>query len=136
MLLQQSFEVTDIDPHGKKFDRVSRIVCSSDSLTLTLDVNTEIFPLEPSDKLSLLLTYSLSGNVDSRKKQTYTLPGKSIADDYDYVMYGKVFKYDDNGSSLVSVYCSFGGLLMCLQGDYRQLQQISVGEYLYLLIRK
>lgn len=35
-----------------------------------------------------------------------------------------------------SVYISYGGLLMCLEGDFRHLQNISLGENLYLLMRK
>ncbi|KAI8913220.1 RNA polymerase [Gorgonomyces haynaldii] len=132
------FEVTDIDPHGKKFDLVSRIVGNSDSvdMELTLDVNTEIYPIEINDKLTFVLVTSLEGkSTDPTQKQPYKHLEKSLADDYEYVMYGKVYKYDDDGTK-VSVYCSFGGLLMCLAGDYRQLQQISTGQYLYLLMRK
>jgi hypothetical protein len=35
-----------------------------------------------------------------------------------------------------SVYVSYGGLLMCLEGDYRHLQNLTVGENIYLLMRK
>lgn len=35
-----------------------------------------------------------------------------------------------------SVYISYGGLLMCLEGDYRHLQNLTVGENIYLLMRK
>jgi DNA-directed RNA polymerases I, II, and III subunit RPABC3 len=57
-------------------------------------------------------------------------------DEYDYAMHGKIYKYDDNGNTKVSVYASFGGLLMCLAGDYRQLQTLKIGTYIYLLMRK
>ena len=48
ILFQAFFEINDIDPHGKKFDRVSRIIATSENVIseLTLDINTEIFPLE------------------------------------------------------------------------------------------
>jgi DNA-directed RNA polymerase I, II, and III subunit RPABC3 len=84
-----------------------------------------------------LLVESLDGSqLDVHQKQEWKPMQKSLADDYDYVMYGKVYKYDDSNSAKVSVYCSFGGLLMCLAGDYRALQNIQVGQYLYLLLRK
>jgi DNA-directed RNA polymerase I, II, and III subunit RPABC3 len=35
-----------------------------------------------------------------------------------------------------AVYVSFGGLLMCLAGDQRHLQELNVGDQLYLLMRK
>ncbi|EGF81655.1 hypothetical protein BATDEDRAFT_10541, partial [Batrachochytrium dendrobatidis JAM81] len=151
-LFQDIFEITDIDPHGKKFDRVSRIVATSENIDMgvTLDINTEIYPLRPSDKFTLALasTLALDGNpVDTSKKQPWRDPSfatpssgttgkKSLADDYDYVMYGKVYKYEDEGGAKVSVYASFGGLLMCLAGDFRQLQNLNVGQYIYLLMRK
>jgi DNA-directed RNA polymerase I, II, and III subunit RPABC3 len=134
-IFQGQFEVQDIDPHGKKFDRVSRIVCSNELADLTLDVNTEIYPLHVGDTFTMLLVESLDGSiVDTKQKQSYSVQGKTLADDYDYCMYGKVYKYDDQGK--VSVYVSFGGLLMLLSGDYRLLSRVQLGQYLYLLIRK
>ncbi|KAJ3308094.1 hypothetical protein HDV04_000831 [Boothiomyces sp. JEL0838] len=83
---------------------VSRILASSETIIseLTLDVNTEIYPLKTGDKFSLLLVHSLDGSVvDVTKKETWKPTKKSLADDYDYVMYGKVYKYDDENNSKV-----------------------------------
>jgi DNA-directed RNA polymerase I, II, and III subunit RPABC3 len=83
---------------------VSRIVAVSDNIDmeLVLDVNTEIYPLEIGDRFTLLLASTLDDSLpDITKKQPYKPLQKSIADDYDYVMYGKVYKYDDKGSSKV-----------------------------------
>jgi DNA-directed RNA polymerase I, II, and III subunit RPABC3 len=137
-IFQAFFEITDIDPHGKKFDRVSRIVATSDNILseVTLDINTQIYPMQVGEKFTLLLVESLDGSVvDVKQKEQWKPIQKSLADDYDYVMYGKVYKYEDNNQK-VSVYVSFGGLLMCLAGDYRALQHIQVGQYLYLVMRK
>ena len=69
---------------------------------LTLDVNTEIYPLKTGDKFSLMLTQSIDGSVvDVTKKATWKPNQKSLADDYDYVMYGKVYKYDDSNNAKV-----------------------------------
>ncbi len=40
------FHVKDSDPDGKKFDRVSRLFCVSESfkMDLILDVNTQLYP--------------------------------------------------------------------------------------------
>ncbi|KNC71773.1 hypothetical protein SARC_15685, partial [Sphaeroforma arctica JP610] len=40
----------------------------------------------------------------------------SLADNYEYVMYGVVYKVDEERDKR-SIFASFGGLLMLLQGD-------------------
>jgi DNA-directed RNA polymerase I, II, and III subunit RPABC3 len=60
-------------------------------------------------------------------------------DRFDYVMYGKVFKYKDTsagGQLRVEVYVSFGGLLMQLTGDPKKLKVIELDKHVYLLMRK
>lgn len=59
------------------------------------------------------------------------------ADDYDYVMYGLVYRVDDDESgSRLHIYISFGGLLMRLQGDAQHLADIAPDMYLYLMMKK
>ncbi|KAI8144407.1 RNA polymerase [Fennellomyces sp. T-0311] len=159
LLFQDIFDIKDIDPNGKRFDRVSRLVARSENyeMDLQLDYNAEIYPLQIADKFSLVLASSLSleavqpaTNADgSEKRESWRerAPGeRDLSDEYEYVMFGKVYRYDDSatgsGASTVSagqrvsVYISFGGMLMCLEGDYRHLQKIVVGEHVYLLMRK
>ena len=60
-------------------------------------------------------------------------------DKYDYVMYGKIFKYKDNtsaGHARVEVFISYGGLLMQLIGDPKKLEELEVDSPVYLLMRK
>ena len=56
------------DPDGKKFDRVSRLQCHSESydMDLLFDVNTQLYPLGLNQRFSLLLAASLreDGSVD------------------------------------------------------------------------
>lgn len=62
---------------------------------------------------------------------------KTLADQYEYVMYGKVYKCDEDKAKFISyVYASYGGLLMCLKGDTKLLEEIHQGTYVYLLMRK
>ncbi|KAI9318526.1 RNA polymerase [Dichotomocladium elegans] len=159
ILFSDLFQIKDIDPSGKRFDRVSRLVARSDTyeMDLLLDYNSELYPLELNDKVSLVIASSLSleavkpetngqTNDGSEAKVSWRerAPGeRDLSDEYEYVMYGKVYRYDDvtKGSGAesgqhVAVYVSFGGLLMCLEGDYRHLQSIVVGEHVYLLMRK
>ncbi|KAI8998118.1 hypothetical protein HDU85_006922 [Gaertneriomyces sp. JEL0708] len=145
-LFHSTFEIKDIDPHGKKFDRVSRIKADSETVDveILLDVNTEIYPLNAGDKITFALASTLSMNPDSMVEDDSDMwrggvsgAEPSLADDYEYVMFGKVYKYEDSGSaSKVSVYASFGGLLLCISGDYRQLNDLDVGMPIYLLMKK
>lgn len=48
----------------------------------------------------------------------------------------QVYKFDDGTGEEVTAYISFGGLLMALTGDYRHISKVTVGEYIYLLVRR
>ncbi|KAG2482491.1 hypothetical protein HYH03_018596 [Edaphochlamys debaryana] len=142
ILFEDVFDVVDKDPDGKKFDNVSRFVCHSDlyEMDLNIDVNTDLFPLQRNDKFSLVLAWTL--NLDATPgSEKYdaefpTISGRrTLMDNYDYVMYGKVFKYKDNNMK-VEVYVSFGGLLMKLAGDPAKLEPIEVDNNVYLLLKK
>ncbi|KAK4685940.1 DNA-directed RNA polymerases I, II, and III subunit RPABC3, partial [Tremellales sp. Uapishka_1] len=147
----------DVDKDGKKFDRVSRITATSLSLnmSLTLDIAVELYPLQAAEKFSLAIARSLvpeelseaqngdgeSENGDGVKKikrELWRGGDMGLAGDYDYVMHGKVYKFDDSaqGENQTTAYLSFGGLLMALRGSYRHLAGVVVGENVYLLMRK
>jgi DNA-directed RNA polymerase I, II, and III subunit RPABC3 len=105
-------------------------------MDLTLDINDELYPVQVREKLALVLSAGLSmdgkaddGSYDQNIKD-------SLADKYEYVMHGKVYKYDSISASKVAVYISYGGLLMRLEGDPRHVSEISIGSNLYLLLRK
>ena len=57
VLFEDIFDVKDIDPEGKKFDRTSRLHCESESfkMDLILDINSWIYPMELGDKFRLVL---------------------------------------------------------------------------------
>ncbi|KAJ3163156.1 hypothetical protein HDU86_002325 [Geranomyces michiganensis] len=147
-LFHSTFTVTEIDPYGKKFDRVSRITAKNESgdVEITLDVNTEIYPLQTHEKVSLALAATLSldatfaGGDDAlaaSSREAWRSGERSLADDYDYVMYGKVYQYDDSGAAgKVTISASFGGLLLNISGEYRQLQDLNTGMNIYLLMKK
>lgn len=54
-------------------------------------------------------------------------PRSTLADRYDYVMNGKVYKIDDERDKL-NVYASYGGLLMLLRGDKTNLEVCRGGK--------
>ena len=133
------FEVIDRDPDGKKFDRVSRYKCRSEfDAELTIDVNVDVYPLTVGQRFSLALapTLSLDGTPED---DAFDQTGKpSLADGYEYVMYGKCYKkVDENAGGLTraSAYISFGGLLMNLKADPKSLQEIEIDDRIYLLMR-
>ncbi|EGG11339.1 uncharacterized protein MELLADRAFT_33205, partial [Melampsora larici-populina 98AG31] len=142
-LFDDLFTLTDLDKEGKKFDRVSRLkaISSNHSMNLTLDFNIELYPLKIGDCFALALSSSLTpeGEKDGGAEiQSWRLEeGKGgLADEYDYVMYGKLYKFDTGASDTVTCYISFGGLLMALSGDYRHLDQLTVGQMVFLLMRR
>lgn len=60
----------------------------------------------------------------------------SLLDEYEYGMCGRVFQYDYKKDHKVDIYVSFGGLLMLLQGEQRDLKSIEMDARVYCLIRK
>eukprot|EP00051_Salpingoeca_urceolata_P018299 m.256102 g.256102 ORF g.256102 m.256102 type:complete len:148 (+) comp19168_c0_seq7:2497-2940(+) len=142
-LFEDIFDVKDKDPDGKKFDRVSRVICLSENyeMELTLDVNTQLYPVEKDDRFTFMLARSLyeDGTMDDEVKPTYDQSRRpSLADQFEYVMHGKVYRVDEDGEAAnkLAVFISFGGLLMRLRGDARNLTGIAIDTFLYLLLRK
>jgi len=141
IIFEDFFEVKDIDPDGKKFDRVSRLYCLSENyeMELWLDLNTDIYPMDMEHQkfsFALASTLNLDGSPD---EGVFDASERStLADKFEYVMYGKVFKYQEEShpSVKVSIYVSFGGLLMLLKGDPRNLSGIDMDSRIYLLIKK
>lgn len=140
ILFEDMFYVDSVD--DGRYNKVSRITgqsSTSQDIKITLDINKELFPVRNNDSLSIVLSSSL-GNESSMltSSGSWRPPkpsDKSLADDYDYVMYGTVYKFEENpNSDKMSVYISFGGLLMCLEGGYRSLSSLKQ-ENAYLLIR-
>ncbi|KAK2054906.1 RNA polymerase Rpb8 [Colletotrichum caudatum] len=142
-LFEESFTVTNYDQ--SKYDRVARIsATSADNQTLvTLDVNIELFPISVSDSLHVVLATSLAhdGSKDDEKGWRDVTKGNqdrepTLADMFDYVCYGKIYKFEDaDDGQTIKAYVSFGGLLMSLEGPYKKLTPLRV-DYVYLLIKK
>ncbi|KAM5354348.1 hypothetical protein ACJ41O_000997 [Fusarium nematophilum] len=141
-LFEESFTVTDYDQ--SKYDRVARISCtSSDSQTvMTLDINIELFPCQVSDTLHVVLSTTLSLDGSKDEEKGWRDVGKAgdapatIADLYDYVCYGKIYKFEETyDGNTINAYVSFGGLLMSLQGPVKKLTPLRV-DNVYLLVKK
>ncbi|GAU28859.1 hypothetical protein TSUD_21970 [Trifolium subterraneum] len=63
---------------------------------------------------------------------------QSIADNYEYVMYGKLYRVTEGsgGREKAELQISFGGLLMLLKGDHSHFNKFELDQRLYLLMRK
>ncbi|CAH1240091.1 POLR2H [Branchiostoma lanceolatum] len=144
VLFEDIFDVKDIDPDGKKFDRVSRLHCESESfkMELILDVNTQVYPVDIGDKFRLVLASTL--REDGAPDDGEFIPSDgtpSRADQFEYVMYGKIYRIEGDdthteSATRLSAYVSYGGLLMRLQGDANNLHGMEVDKHIYLLIKK
>jgi DNA-directed RNA polymerase I, II, and III subunit RPABC3 len=60
----------------------------------------------------------------------------SLADNYEYVMHGRIFDMKYKKDNVVVISASFGGLLMRLTGDQRHSANILPDMRLYLLLKK
>lgn len=98
ILFEDSFNCVAVN--HQKYDRVARITATSvnDEVELTLDINIEVYPFNSEDKfqMSLASTLALDGKKDEGRSWREVSKGEStLADHYDYVMYGKIYKFDE-----------------------------------------
>ncbi|KHN76496.1 putative DNA-directed RNA polymerases I, II, and III subunit RPABC3 [Toxocara canis] len=142
ILFDDMFLVKDVDPDGKKFDRVSRLFCDSESfkMELILDVNTQLYPMHLNDKFRLMLATTLRDDGLPDEPEYDALANYPRMDPFEYVMFGKVYRIEGEESSAESntlaAYASFGGLLMRLKGDANNLHGFELDSNIYLLMKK
>ena len=107
-----------------------------------LDINCDIYKLTDYDKFTLVLASTLHLDGSPADHFSY-IPANAaaadeptLADNYEYVMHGRVFdmKYKKDGTVVIAI--SFGGLLMRLTGDQRHLTSVLPDQRLYLLLKK
>ena len=120
-LFDDVFLVKDVDHDGKKFDKgigayfeilqllifwqVSRIECRSEhyDMDLILDVATDIYPMKAEDRFHCVLSSTLSTSTATPSSLSTNGPssnvlsggGTSLADRFDYVMHGKIYKAEE-----------------------------------------
>ena len=135
-LYSETFTVLKID--DPQFDNIIRIHCENAEGTskLILDINSQVYKIRENDSFSFLLKNQISeGSSESAHWHPSQVKGSDAAQ-YDYVMYGKVYRYEEESAHhKATVYVSFGGLLMSLQGEQHSLQSIPTSRNIYLLMR-
>lgn len=89
--------------------------------------------------MALASTLSLDGREDAGVKTGWRDVGigeQSLANDYDYVCHGKVYRFEEGATAgTMAVFVSFGGLLLYLEGPYKKLAPLRI-DYVYLLLKK
>ncbi|KAB8255812.1 hypothetical protein BDV32DRAFT_108448 [Aspergillus pseudonomiae] len=140
LLFEDTFTITGVNQ--QKYDRVSRLTCTSSdhTSTFTLDVNTELYPCTTGESASMALasTLSLDGKEDTGSKgwREVGMGEQTLANDYDYVCHGKVYRFEEGTTQgNMAVFISFGGLLLYLEGPYKKLAPLRI-DYVYLLLKK
>ncbi|CAL0328722.1 unnamed protein product [Lupinus luteus] len=139
LLFDDIFKIETLNPDGKKYDKVSRIVAQSEKsgMYMLLDVNTEIYPMNKDEKFLMVLSPSLVLNTKDGPV--------SIQDKFEYIMHGRLYNIVNDGGSKtdgsktdleVEVYASFGGLQLMLRGHASHCLKFAVDQKLFLLIRK
>jgi hypothetical protein len=103
-LYEETFTLTAVV--SQTYERVSRILAAStdNTTSLTLDINSELYPLSSGDNITLLLaqTLNLDGTIEDVQKKGWR-PSKvgageqTLADLWDYVCFGKVYRHEDPG---------------------------------------
>jgi len=137
-LFEETFTIGSIN--AQKYDRVSRIASTgaSGDTSMTLDVNTELYPLATGDVVHLLLASTLAtdGTKDEGKGWRDVSKGEpTLADHYEYVCHGKIYRFEEGVGEMIKVFISFGGMLLYLEGPYKKLTPLRI-DYVYLLMRK
>lgn len=100
-LFDDAFTITSIN--AAKYDRVSRLFGHnlSNDTEFTLDVNTELYPCAVGDTVNLVLASSLNldGSKDTGKGWRDVQRGEaSLADMFDYVCHGKIYRFEEGDS--------------------------------------
>ncbi|TQD72488.1 hypothetical protein C1H46_041977 [Malus baccata] len=93
-LFDDIFSIEKVDPDGKKFDKVSRIVAQSEKhdVLLLLDVNTEIYPMHVKEKFLMVLSPTLEWSGAPVTGKRGQVEQKSLADKFEYIMHGLLYK--------------------------------------------
>eukprot|EP01004_Peranema_trichophorum_P010649 NODE_9465_length_589_cov_37.248927_g8830_i0.p1 GENE.NODE_9465_length_589_cov_37.248927_g8830_i0~~NODE_9465_length_589_cov_37.248927_g8830_i0.p1 ORF type:complete len:170 (+),score=34.67 NODE_9465_length_589_cov_37.248927_g8830_i0:68-511(+) len=142
-MIEDTFEVKELDPEGRKFDLVSRVVMRSErhELDCITDINIDVYPIELPCKLTIAWakTIELDGRPtqDTFDKALCTGKRRSLMDLYEYVITGRVYKVDTLSQQMKEVvYISYGGLLQKIVGEPHDLKDFEMDGTVYCLMKK
>ncbi|KAF2838879.1 UDP-glucose 4-epimerase Gal10 [Patellaria atrata CBS 101060] len=135
-LFEDTFRIDTVN--SEKYDRVSRLsgTSSDNTTTLLLDINRELYPITPGESVTLVLAQTLKMD-GSKEEKGWREAGNeaTLADMFDYVCHGKVYRFEEADNENIKVFVSFGGLLLYMQGPYKKLTPLRI-DYVYMLLKK
>lgn len=109
-LFAATFAVSDIKP--EKYDRVARVFANTEDgeTYMHLDINTDLFSCAVLDRLHIVLasTLCLDGIKDDVKGGWREPDGLNLADEYEYVCHGKIYRFEEEDQE--NMYVDFHGL--------------------------
>ncbi|ABW98133.1 rpb8 (nucleomorph) [Hemiselmis andersenii] len=126
---------------NKIFSKVSRIFAISigNKIEVTLDINTEIYPIHDQDKLDfrIMEVNPNQKNEPNNHKNWIDFFDRKLIELFEYVMYGTIFHCGIENKKFF-FYGSFGGLLLKIFGNSDQIayKDLKVDSKILLLIRK
>jgi DNA-directed RNA polymerase I, II, and III subunit RPABC3 len=136
ILFEDTIGIKSLNDAGKKFERVDRLHGRSKNydMEFVLDVNSELFVCHPEDNLHILLASSLSGSVDDNTYNPNDV-NSPLAENFDYIMHGRVFSIKHIEGQRIELQASFGGLLFRLRGEQASLDKFVVDNTFFILAR-
>lgn len=136
-VFEDTFNITSIN--SEKYDRVSRIYGTStdNTVAIQLDINHELFHVQVDDQITMVLatTLNLDGSKDEKGWREAKAHEPNLSDMFDYVLFGKIYRFEDAENEIAKAFISFGGLLLHVEGPYKKLSGLRI-EQVYLLIKK
>jgi DNA-directed RNA polymerases I, II, and III subunit RPABC3 len=96
-LFDELFNIVDVNQ--QKYDRVARVKGTSgdSTINMSLDINTDVFPLGINDTVQMVIatTLKLDGTKDDKGWREPQKNESTLADMFDYVCYGRVYRWDE-----------------------------------------
>jgi DNA-directed RNA polymerases I, II, and III subunit RPABC3 len=117
-VFEETFSITNVN--NEKYDRVSRLsgTSSDNQVTMTLDINHELFPVQAGESLNMVLatTLSLDGTSKEQNETQWRSIGRTstLADMYEYVCYGKNYRMEDGEGDQMSVCAPMAAYRDCM----------------------
>ena len=137
-LYADSFQV--IGKTDGQFDNISRIELQSENSKIVIDINTYIYPIKENGRYSIVFKNELSTEPMDKAAHWHPsyLKNSDNVTGFEYIMCGKVYHYEEKAEAhRATIYISFGGLLMRLEGELRILSQIhKAPNNVYFLMRE
>ena len=102
---------------------------------IVLDINTDLYPVTKGEFYKISI--ASAGNVEDEASDYYSIleSKSSLFDEYEYVMHGKVFRYELHDDDKISQYISFGGLILKIKGDVKYLKSLEIDSKVFLLMK-